>query len=311
MSASTKTEQPKETSQSRQSQSRLVILLVAVCFGVVLFSWIGYVAEEQNPAVVLEKHEVVTPTNDVEVRIREEDASPPTPPPTPQPTPAPTPKPTPAPTNSPTVKNVCPDVCKRRKDARVKFFGGDLLDRNALLGVAQNEKDKLIKNLHVDYGKENFENIFVDEEASGSEQRYADKRPANPDGNSTQTLKRKLMIKMLSTQISLAKKDAEASGCDCLRGETPLAGSVPNAAVEDVPIDDTYVRYVWATGGHSAAAGHGNLFNESYTAHMERDLKPFFASLGIDFEGRNYAMGGTRFVEASLCVCCYSIAIRA
>jgi hypothetical protein len=53
------------------------------------------------------------------------------------------------------------------------------------------------------------------------------------------------------------------------------------------------LTFVWATGGHSAAAGHGNLFHESYTARMEDLLKPFFASVNLHFIGRNYAMGGT------------------
>jgi hypothetical protein len=106
------------------------------------------------------------------------------------------------------------------------------------------------------------------------------------------------MIKMLSVQVSIAKQDSEASGCDCMNGEvaTPLPGRSPNFTQEDAPFDPLYERYVWATGGHSAAAAHGNLFNESYTAHIERNLQPLFASLGIDFEARNYAMGGTRWV---------------
>ena len=56
--------------------------------------------------------------------------------------------------------------------------------------------------------------------------------------------------------------------------------------------DKDGVRFVWSTGGHSAAAGHGNYHNQSYTAFMERAVKPVFARAGVDFEGRNYAMGG-------------------
>lgn len=35
------------------------------------------------------------------------------------------------------------------------------------------------------------------------------------------------------------------------------------------------------------------MFNESYTAVFERNGKDVFASVGMDLEGRNYAMGGT------------------
>jgi hypothetical protein len=51
---------------------------------------------------------------------------------------------------------------------------------------------------------------------------------------------------------------------------------------------------VWATGGHSATAGHGNFYNESYTSYLEQALQPLFASaVNVQFVGRNYAMGGT------------------
>lgn len=51
-------------------------------------------------------------------------------------------------------------------------------------------------------------------------------------------------------------------------------------------------RFVWATGGHSAAASHGNFFNQSYTAYMESSVSVVMSAVGIDFEGRNYAVGG-------------------
>jgi len=63
-----------------------------------------------------------------------------------------------------------------------------------------------------------------------------------------------------------------------------------------------YSKFVWATGGHSAAAGHGNFVNQSYTAYMERAARPVFASIGIWLEGRNYGMGGMKSApELSLC----------
>jgi len=60
--------------------------------------------------------------------------------------------------------------------------------------------------------------------------------------------------------------------------------------------------FVWATGGHSAAAGHGNFYDESYTAFMERAVKDVFAAVNMEFIGRNYAMGGTgSAMEIALC----------
>eukprot|EP00559_Dactyliosolen_fragilissimus_P009922 CAMPEP_0184858144 /NCGR_PEP_ID=MMETSP0580-20130426/3266_1 /TAXON_ID=1118495 /ORGANISM="Dactyliosolen fragilissimus" /LENGTH=667 /DNA_ID=CAMNT_0027354127 /DNA_START=63 /DNA_END=2066 /DNA_ORIENTATION=- len=55
----------------------------------------------------------------------------------------------------------------------------------------------------------------------------------------------------------------------------------------------TRTSYIWATGGHSAAAAHGNIFNQSYSSSLEQSASGPFRSLGIRFYGKNYAMGGT------------------
>ena len=51
-------------------------------------------------------------------------------------------------------------------------------------------------------------------------------------------------------------------------------------------------KFVWTTGGHSAAAGHGNLFSQSYTSVLDDTATEVFESLDIQMEGRNHAMGG-------------------
>jgi len=50
------------------------------------------------------------------------------------------------------------------------------------------------------------------------------------------------------------------------------------------------VTFTWATGGDSAAAGRGNLYEQSYTAVMEDTVKDAFALVGIRFVAKNYAM---------------------
>jgi len=61
--------------------------------------------------------------------------------------------------------------------------------------------------------------------------------------------------------------------------------------------------FVWTTAGHSAAAGHGNLFNQTFTSIIEQTVKDVFDSTGIKFEARNYAMGGFgSFPELALCM---------
>lgn len=63
------------------------------------------------------------------------------------------------------------------------------------------------------------------------------------------------------------------------------------------------VNFVWATAGDSSAAGHGNMFNQSYTAVLEQTVKPAFKALGINFVGRNYAMSWYQSApELALCL---------
>eukprot|EP00934_Nitzschia_sp_Nitz4_P005318 Nitzschia sp. Nitz4//scaffold398_size17708//4157//6632//NITZ4_008802-RA/size17708-augustus-gene-0.22-mRNA-1//1//CDS//3329550300//5308//frame0 len=50
--------------------------------------------------------------------------------------------------------------------------------------------------------------------------------------------------------------------------------------------------FVFAMGGHSAAAGHGNSFSQSYTLQVQWILEPVFARLGIQHESRNFGCGG-------------------
>jgi hypothetical protein len=190
--------------------------------------------------------------------------------------------------------NVCFEHCHARRTRRNEYFGGDLLDRKDLLGMVNRAKADLISKLKGDYGAEHFENIFVDKEAGSSEERYRGYEPVSPDGDSLMRLKRKFLIKVLSVQTSIKKRDSNVNGCDCMHGDKALEEKIDSVTRKATKIDATYQRYVWATGGHSAAAGHGNLYNESYTAFLERDLQPVFEAIGIEFEARNYAMGATR-----------------
>ena len=50
--------------------------------------------------------------------------------------------------------------------------------------------------------------------------------------------------------------------------------------------------FVFAMCGHSAAAGHGNHFQQSYTAQVQWILEGLFSRLGVKHQSRNMAMGG-------------------
>jgi len=87
-------------------------------------------------------------------------------------------------------------------------------------------------------------------------------------------MKRKLVIKLLGAFLE----------------QPDGTGTVPN-------------KFVWATGGNSVGAGHGNLYRESYTRVMERTARGMFQAAGLALEGRNYGSSATRSApETAACV---------
>jgi hypothetical protein len=178
-----------------------------------------------------------------------------TPSPTLQPSPAPTNKPTPAPTTEPL---------------------NPLLNLHKMLQAFQEKRQTWLDQLERDYGKDNLQLMFLDHGAAI--------RPPNetaPDF-SNDRLRRKLIIKILEAQQAARHANNGNSNNGNNNNNTDTA-----SAVFPKP------KYVWATGGHSATAAHGNMWRESYTAVLERGVQDMFAACGIDFIGRNYAMGGT------------------
>jgi len=87
--------------------------------------------------------------------------------------------------------------------------------------------------------------------------------------------------------------EENVAGCNCLKNPDDQKGSPKGDKKASVP-PEFYGKYVFANGGHSQAAGHGNMYSESYTAYFEKDIKDIMGAIGIKFEGRNYAMGAMK-----------------
>jgi hypothetical protein len=49
--------------------------------------------------------------------------------------------------------------------------------------------------------------------------------------------------------------------------------------------------FTWMTAGDATAAGHGNLYSQSYTAILQDTVEKAFNALGIEFIAKNYGMG--------------------
>jgi hypothetical protein len=54
------------------------------------------------------------------------------------------------------------------------------------------------------------------------------------------------------------------------------------------------------TGGHSAAAGHGNHFQQSYTLQIQRVLEPIFARLGVTMTAHCLGMGSMGTIQNAI-----------
>lgn len=177
-------------------------------------------------------------------------------------------------------------ICRRRSlqqepSTPLSGGGGSLLNRQDILQLAQSARTQMMETIRQDYG-EYFEPIFLGPNATFSAS----------SALSTQRLQRKLIIKVLEMQAAILEE-----GCHCQEESNSNGGNSTTTSSTT-----TFAKYVWATGGHSAGAGHGNLFDESYTAILGKDARTVFEAIGIAFEDRNYAMGGTSSaLEISMC----------
>lgn len=151
----------------------------------------------------------------------------------------------------------------------------------------QNAKEEMIQDMYRDYGKDNFESMFMVETDGGkkvSRGRVLFQSPNGKKGTSWNRLQSKLQQKLLQVLIRENESPDQKTGFfSSLRKSSTDVNTKPKQSV----------RFVWATGGHSSTAGHGNYFDESYTAVLESTVRSVFAAAGIEFEGRNFAMGGT------------------
>ena len=215
----------------------------------------------------------------------------------------------------------CSSQCLAKQELYNQHYGGNLLDAAEMKRLATKAREDMIAMLRPDYG-EYFDRLFLpDDDKTVSRAKKAIisvgnyGRKERDDTTSEKRFRRKLMIKLLRVQTNLAEKlKTSVEGCEC----SPKSSGAPNEASNrklsflrnrvlsnnNNETETTWWldRFVWATGGHSAAAGHGNFCNQSYTAYLERAAASVFASVGLELEGRNYAMGGMRSgPECALC----------
>lgn len=62
----------------------------------------------------------------------------------------------------------------------------------------------------------------------------------------------------------------------------------------------TQDTFVFAMAGHSAAAGHGNHFQQSYTHAYGKIMEPVLARLGVHASSRNFGFGGLGTIQTAM-----------
>jgi hypothetical protein len=158
-----------------------------------------------------------------------------------------------------------------------------------LLAILRSARRDLDQRLQMNYG-EYYTKMFYDENGvsrgrrvfiSGRQVTAGTTTTTDPKNNDDMSIsqarfQRKLQLKVLERILLLQRSSSTSSAHNDSDSSRP-------------PLP----KFVWATGGHSAAAGHGNLYDESNTAILSAAVSPAFQALGIQFEARNYAMGGT------------------
>ncbi len=160
--------------------------------------------------------------------------------------------------------------------------------------------DAMLQKLRNDYGDKYFDKVFRRElghtesdDGPKLEMEYLPIRPFAPKD-----------LKFDSYWNEEQKKDYETrSRAKYFQSASNLKRKMMIRILQaHLPDETSSNTYVWATGGHSAAAGHGNLFHESYTKVMEATASAVFEASGLTLEARNYAMGGTSSApEMSMC----------
>ena len=135
--------------------------------------------------------------------------------------------------------------------------------------------------------------------------------PPNDDGDATTTTTDDVDgDRSLLSEEMLAGRDAFAPFIlrDTMAVPLPPTGSysystrqsfdgIARRVIHHIMTGDTFKLVL---GGHSAAAGHGAGFNQSYIIEAGHVLEPIFAHLGVEFRAYNLAQGGMGTFQQSM-----------
>jgi hypothetical protein len=175
----------------------------------------------------------------------------------------------------------------------------------------ETEKKNFIRQLYIDYGTPYFDQMFrevvedkenVMTSSTNDSSSYDNDRLRNPlrmifqhkNSTSYQRLKQRVMKKIIHGALLEIRQQHK---------RTTIKNNVSTTEHDDDEEDK--VSFVWVTSGNSIAAGHGNLYDETYTSIIEHSLRSMNMKsiFHIEFIVRNYALGATKSgPEIALCL---------
>jgi hypothetical protein len=177
-------------------------------------------------------------------------------------------------------------------------------------------KENFIQQLQIDYGAVNYEAMFVqlnsDDESSGEDANSGNdtnstsKRlwgreifGALEDPLSYHRVKRVMIMKILRAILLQQQQQPEQPKLLSKR-KSKTTPATTSSDIAESP--KSLLPFVWALGGNSVAAGHGNLYSESYAAVVTRRVQPVLEQLFLNFTMRNYAASATQSApETAFC----------
>jgi hypothetical protein len=160
-------------------------------------------------------------------------------------------------------------------------------DNTQLKQRFQIAKAKMIQKLEHDYGAERFQEFLMTDyynnntssSATSSQQQQQPRRV---------TQGRRFFVSPSVPKDKMATHENEGPSWKRLvdRMAVKILQAQQQQLVDDDHTNKKMLPFVWASGGHSSAAAHGNYYNESYSFTLEQTAKGVFEAVGLDLIGR-------------------------
>uniref|UniRef100_A0A7S4N5K9 Uncharacterized protein n=1 Tax=Odontella aurita TaxID=265563 RepID=A0A7S4N5K9_9STRA len=149
------------------------------------------------------------------------------------------------------------------------------LSTSELLGEFSKARRNVRRKLNAEYG--HYSGVIFDKI-------MLNRRIITSTDESRGRLRRRILTKIVRARMAVEESEREREAAEAKFGREAVEGRTA------IP-DRERVKFAWVTAGDSSAAGWGNEPYRDYTSVLHDTVHEAFASLGVEFEARNLAMG--------------------